>query len=136
MESILVWKMSKISKTVQPCSGDLPHRSSQSHAPVASLHRMFSRLSGESKSQSQKGLGKFFKNFGFLDSLQLSLATCSWVEAPTAWYTQKVSQLPLWLPHVWTLQSRKTLRQNFQILSQGFFGNLIWWLIHDSFQSW
>jgi len=47
-------------KTVQPYFGDLSRGSSQSHAPVASLHRKFSWLTGGSKSQSQKRLRIFF----------------------------------------------------------------------------
>ena len=43
-------------------------------------------------------------------------------------FTQKVSWLPSRLPCKWTFQSRKTLRQIFQIFSQGFletwFGDL------------
>ena len=44
---------------MQPCSGDLPRGSSQSHAPITSLHRMFSRLTGRSKSSRKKEI-KFF----------------------------------------------------------------------------
>ena len=39
--------------------------SSQLHAPVASLHRRFSRLTGRSTSQSRKRLRKFSKILGF-----------------------------------------------------------------------
>ena len=74
-------KMSKISKTIQPCSGGLVAGTSSYMPPVVSLLSRFSRLTGGSKSQSWKRLRKFFKNFGFLDFLRLCLATCSWVEA-------------------------------------------------------
>ena len=56
----------------------------------------------------------FFKS-GFLDFSRLRLATCSQVEAPITRCTQNVSRLP----YGWTFQSRKTLRQIFQILSKG-----------------
>ena len=53
-------------ESVQPCSSNLPHRSSQLHAPIPSLHRRFLRLTGRSKSQSQKSLRIFFsKNWFF-----------------------------------------------------------------------
>ena len=80
----LFWKMSKISKNVQPSFGDLPHGSSQSHAPVASLYRRFLWLTGGSRSQSRKRLRKFFKIFGFWSFSWLIFATCSRVKAPVA----------------------------------------------------
>ena len=116
----LFWKFSKISKTVQPCSGDSPHASSQSHAPVASLHKRFLQLIGRLRSQLQKRLRNIFQKSGFLDFLQLSLATCSRVEAPVARCTQNASQLP----RRWTFQLWKILRQIFQILSLGVSGDL------------
>ena len=58
---------------------------------------------------------KFFQKSGFLDFSRLRLATCSQVEAPITRCTQNVSRLP----YGWTFQSRKTLRQIFQILSKG-----------------
>ena len=55
----------------------------------------------------------FFFNSGFLGFSWLSLATCSRVKALVARFTQKVSRLP----HEWTFQLGKTLKQIFQILS-------------------
>ena len=55
----------KISKTCVALFWRLNHGSSQSHAPVASLLRRFSRLTGGSKSQSWKILRKFFKIWVF-----------------------------------------------------------------------
>ena len=58
-------KMSKISKTMLPCSGDLVMGKPSRMSPVASLLSRFTRLIGESKSQLRKRLRKFFKNSGF-----------------------------------------------------------------------
>ena len=50
-------------------------------------------------------------------------------------FTQNDLQLSSWLACEWTSQSRKTLGQIFQILPQGFFCDLVWRLVCDSFQS-
>ena len=64
-KSFVFAKISKISKTVVPCSGDLVAGQSSRMPPVASLHRSFLRLTSESTSQSWKRLRKFFKILGF-----------------------------------------------------------------------
>ena len=109
----LFWK---ILKTVQPYFGDLPRGSSQSWAYLEGFRDF---LVGQSPSL-EKDLEKFQKKSGFLEFLRLMLVTYSWVEAPVARVTQKVSWLPTRLTREWNFQSRKTLRQIFQILSQGF----------------
>ena len=81
--------MSKISKIVTPCSGDLPCGSSQLHAPVVSLYRRFLRFTSGSKSQSRKRLRNFFQNLGF-----------------------QISSDSVWrLVREWKLQSRGLLRK-------------------------
>ena len=89
----------------------------------------FHDLLGGHSPSSEKDL-KIFQKSRFLNFLRLSLATCLQVVAPVARYTQKVSQLPLRLPHWWTFQSRKTLRQIFQNFVTRF-----WRLVCDSVQS-
>ena len=55
----------------------------QSHVPVVSPHRDFSRLTGRSMPQSRKILRIFFKIWVFnVNFLRLSLATCSRVKGP------------------------------------------------------
>ena len=58
-------KISKISKTVLSCSGDLFTGQSNRMPLVASLHRRFLRLIGGSKSQLRKILRNFFQKSGF-----------------------------------------------------------------------
>ena len=98
-------KMSKISKTVLPCSGDLVAGITSCMPPVASLLSRFMQLTGGSMFQLQKILRKFFKNLGFGSSrdsvwrlicewkLQswgytevfvAPFATSSWVDLPIA----------------------------------------------------
>ena len=62
---LFLQKISKISKTMLPCSGDLVTGKPSRMSPVASLLSRFTRLTGESKSQLRKRLRKFFKNSGF-----------------------------------------------------------------------
>ena len=54
-------KISKISKTVLSCSGDLVTGQSNRMPPITSLHKIFSQLIGGLKSQLRKRLRKFFK---------------------------------------------------------------------------
>ena len=58
-------KIVKISKNSVALFWRLSRGLVQSHAPVASPHKDFSRLTGESMSQSRKILRIFFKNLGF-----------------------------------------------------------------------
>ena len=62
---LFLQKISKISKTVLPCSGDLVIGKPNRMPPVTSLLSRFTWLTGWSKSQSRKRLRKFFKNSGF-----------------------------------------------------------------------
>ena len=89
-----------------------------SRMPLSRAYTEGFRDSLASQSPScEKDLEFFFQKYKFLDFLQLSLATCLQVEAPVVMFAQKVLQLPSRLLCGWTFQSRKTLRQNFQILS-------------------
>ena len=128
----LFWKMSKISKIVQPCLATClvgqASRMPQSRAFTKGFH---DSLAGQSPS-CEKDL-EIFPKSRFLDFSRLYLATCSWVEALVVRCTQNVSQLPTWLPHGWTFQSWKTLRQNFSNFCLKGFGNLVWRLVRDSF---
>ena len=106
--------MSKFSKIILPCSGDLVAGQSSCMSLVASLYNRFSWLIGGSLSQLRNILRNFFKNFGFLGFSWLRLSTCSRVKAPIAKVTQNFSRLPLRLLYGWNFQSWKTLRQNLQ----------------------
>ena len=108
-------KISKISKTVQPFFGNLPHGSSQLQALSHELIQKVFTIHWWVIIPVAKKTQKFFQKSGFLDFSRLRLATCSQVEAPITRCTQNVSRLP----YGWTFQSRKTLRQIFQILSKG-----------------
>ena len=103
--------MSKISKTVLPCSGDLVAGMTSCMPPVASLLSRFTQLTGGSMFQLQKILRKFFKILGFGSSRGLvwrlihewklqsrgytkvfmaPFATSSWVDLPIAKNTQTI----------------------------------------------
>ena len=64
-KSFVFAKISKISKIVLPCSGDLITGQSSCMSSVTSLLRWFSGLTGRSVSQSWKILRNFFKILGF-----------------------------------------------------------------------
>ena len=80
-KSFIFAKISKISKTVLPCTGDLVASQSSSMPPVASLHRRFLQLIGRSMSSREKHLENFPKFWAFTVSW-LGLATYSQVAAP------------------------------------------------------
>ena len=105
--------MSKISKTVLPCSGDLVAGQTNRMPPVVSLHRSFLRLTGGSKIRREKDLENFqkFWVFSFLATQFGGLFTSGSFNREL---TQKFLQLPSRLPCGWNFQSRKILRQNFQ----------------------
>ena len=119
MESISVLKNLKISKTVQPCFGNLPYGSSQSRDYSEGFR---DSLVGHCPSR-EKDL-EFFQKSGFLDFSWLMLATCSQVEASVARVTRKVWRLSSRLTRRWTFQSRKTLRQIFPNFVTRVFGDL------------
>ena len=73
-------KMSKISKTVLPYSGDLVAGKPSHMPPVVSLLSRFMQLSSGSRLQSQKRLRNFQK-FWVFRFIMTQLATCSQVEA-------------------------------------------------------
>ena len=120
---------------MQPCFGYLPRGSSQSRVPSRELtQKVFTTLQRVNVPVTKK-TQKIFQKSRLVDFSRLSSATCSRVEAPVARCTQKVLLLPSQLPRGWTFQWQKTLRQIFQILSQGESSDLVWRLICNSFQS-
>ena len=64
-KSFVFTKISKISKTVLPCSGDLVAGQTSRMPSVVSLHRSFSRLTGGSKIRREKDLENFQKFWVF-----------------------------------------------------------------------
>ena len=98
LESILFsQKLSKISKTVLPCSGDLVSGQSSRLPPVMSTTQ-----------------GIFATHWWVLGFSRLRLVTCSQVKAPIARVTPKFLRLLSRLPLRWNFQSQKTLRKIFQ----------------------
>ena len=72
-------KISKISKTVLPCSGDLIAGQSSRMPPVVSLYRRFSRLTRGSMSLLRKRLRKFSNILGFYSSCDsIWRLVCEW----------------------------------------------------------
>ena len=122
-------KISKISKTMLPCFGDLVAGHSNLIPPIASLHRRFSRLTSGLMSQSRKRLRKFSKILGFHSSRD------SIWRLVHEWKLQSQGYLEIfvWLP--WNFQWQKTLGQIFQNFCHRVFGDLSWLLVHDLVQS-
>ena len=90
-------KMSKISKTVLPYSGDLVAGKPSHMPPVVSLLSRFMQLSSGSRLQSQKRLRNFQK-FWVFRFIMTQLATCSQVKGRIARGTQRFSWLNSRLP--------------------------------------
>ena len=64
-KSFVFAKISKISKTVLPCIGNLVAGQSSRIPPVTSIHKRFLQLTSGSMSQLRKRLRKFSKILGF-----------------------------------------------------------------------
>ena len=87
----------------------LSHGLIQSHAPVASPHRNFSRLTGESMS--------WLQNLSFYHFSRLSLATCLRVEVPVVRVLRDFHDLPCNSLVGRTSSREKYLEKIFQIFS-------------------
>ena len=98
----LFWKISKISKTVQPYFGNCASWVKQVASPQL---RVYTKAPGDSLEGQGPSHEKYLENFqksGFFGFLRLSLASDSWVEAPIARFTQNVWRLPSRLTCEWT----------------------------------
>ena len=136
LESILLLrKLSKISKTVLPCSGDLVTGQSSRMPSVTSLRRRFLRLTGWSMSQSWKRLRKFSKILGFLQFSWLSLVTCLQVEAPVARLYRNFRGSLRDLLVGGPFSCKKHLEKIFKNFVSKVFGDLSWQLVRDSVHS-
>ena len=134
-KSFVFAKISKISKTMLPCSGDLVTGQSSRMPSVTSLRRRVSRLTGWSMSQSRKRLRKFSKILGFLQFSWLSLVTCLRVEAPVARLYRNFRGSLRDLLVSGPFSCKKNLEKIFKNFVSKMFGGLSWRLVHDSVHS-
>ena len=133
-KSFVFAKISKISKTVLPYSGDLVAGQSSHIPPIASLHIRFSRLTSGSMSQSRKRLRNFSKILGFLQFSRLGLVTCLRVEAPvTRLYRNFHGSLRDLLTGE-PSSREKHLDKFFKNFVSKVFGELSWRFVHDLVQ--